>query len=81
MMEASQYFLEIPVMQAANHLRLTKDLSACGYDIWMSDHARQRAYGRSSLSPSRVYELIASRQAVCLNLGMRAVPITSSLTR
>jgi hypothetical protein len=58
--------MEIPVMHAANHLRLTAALSSCAYDISMSDHARQRAYERSSLAPSRVYELIASRQAVLL---------------
>ena len=53
-------------MQAANPLQLTAALSACGLDFSMSAHARQRAYERSSLAPSRVYELIASRQAVVL---------------
>ena len=53
-------------MEAANHIKISAELSACGYSIDMSPHARQRAVERTSLAPSRVLELIATRHAVTL---------------
>lgn len=51
---------------SANPIQITAALAACGQDIYLSAHARQRIYERSTLSPSRVREAIAARRAVIL---------------
>lgn len=53
-------------MRQANHLQISRGLSACGHNIMMSEHALERTIERSELSASRVRELIASREAVVL---------------
>lgn len=53
-------------MKSANHLKITASLSACGYSVDMSQHARQRAAERSSVAPSRVLEMVTTRHAVTL---------------
>jgi hypothetical protein len=53
-------------MKAANHIEITAALSACGYCVDMSQHARQRAAERSSVAPSRVLEMVKTRHAVTL---------------
>lgn len=53
-------------MKPANPLKITEALSNCGYNVDMSQHARQRAVERSSVAPSRVLEIVTSRRAVML---------------
>jgi hypothetical protein len=53
-------------MKQADHLKITAALSACGYNVDMSQHARQRAAERSSVAASRVLEMVTTRQAVTL---------------
>ncbi|WP_028209042.1 hypothetical protein [Paraburkholderia nodosa] len=53
-------------MKAANHIKITAALSACGYSVDMSQHARLRAAERTSVAPSRVLELVTTRCAVAL---------------
>ena len=53
-------------MKQANPARLAAELRARRADVLLTEHALERINERSSILPSRVREMIASRQAVVL---------------
>lgn len=53
-------------MRPANHFHIAAELRACGTDVMLATHARERVLERTAMAPSRVQELIATHKAVLL---------------